>query len=397
MFKITSGVLVLFTTLISADTGIDYLNTLRTKAGLPPFKEQYQLTKAAQNHSDYLAYNNTSGHGEKSYHSGYTGRKSSQRAIYAGYNHGSVGENISYGDTPKESIDGLFSAIYHRFGFLSLERDEVGRGENKDKHTFNMGNSVLRQMCAGENYRGTSRSYYKVCADKSIKIDAYIYKHKADIIKHSSPKLVLWPPPYSDDIPPVFTEESPDPLPYYSISGYPVSVQFNDIYFSSPPKVIDFTLEDSRGNVIQMITRMNKDNDPNGRFSAYQHALFPVYRLDWESKYTAKLSYTYRGELFHKEWSFRTRNLDDIANKGYRVTQKNATYTIASGEKYIFYMVPRHENEKISNLAYQYSTKEPDLEYIDSNTFYIRVYGNKGNYVNITMQNGRKIKLKIRS
>lgn len=60
---------------------------------------------------------------------------------------------------------------------------------------------------------GSAGSYYSPCVDKSIRIDAYKYVHQSDNIKHNSPRLILWPPPYSDDIPPAFYGESPDPLP----------------------------------------------------------------------------------------------------------------------------------------------------------------------------------------
>ena len=120
----------------SANQGLGYLNALRTASGLAPFSAQSNLIDAAQNHSDYMNTNQSYGHGEDSSLPGYTGSSPSQRAIYAGYFSRKVGENVSYGRlTVEGSIDGLFSAIYHRFGFLSPSYDIIGIGINNNAYT----------------------------------------------------------------------------------------------------------------------------------------------------------------------------------------------------------------------------------------------------------------------
>ena len=113
--------LVMTMTSIQASVGLDYLNSLRTNAGMPAFTSDDQLEASAKNHSKYMQTNNIFSHGEDSTKSGYTGDYASNRAIFAKYKNKGVSENISARQASVEdSIDGLMSAIYHRFGFLSL-------------------------------------------------------------------------------------------------------------------------------------------------------------------------------------------------------------------------------------------------------------------------------------
>jgi len=149
-------------TVVNASVGLDYLNALRVKAGVPAFTEQVNLRASAQNHSDYMQTNKIFGHYEDSSKTGYTGDNGADRAIYAGYFSRTVSENVSYGTTTVQgSIDSLFSAIYHRFGFLNLVSDEVGIGTNNKFYTYNMGNGTLNDLCQNTTYTGGS--YYVVC------------------------------------------------------------------------------------------------------------------------------------------------------------------------------------------------------------------------------------------
>jgi len=362
-----SHIFLLSMTLLSAGVELDYLNALRTKTGMPALSAQANLIASAQNHSAYMETNNVSGHYEDSTKTGFTGVTLSDRVAYAGYTSKTVGENVSYGTrTVQGSIDGLFSAIYHRFGFLSFSYDDIGIGISNNNlfYTYDLGSS----------------NYTSVSANN----------------KSSSPDLILWPPSTGNDIPPVFYEESPDPLPSDGVTGYPVSVEFNKGTFTSAPTVSSFTLQDESGIQLSDLARMTAANDPAQHFDTYQFALFPEKRLEWGSRYQAEIIYNYNGIQKSMNWCFTTRSLQNKADKFYRITNNaDISLNVVSGKTYAIYVVPNDTNDKLGNVNYSYTSDVPTFSYIDSNTISIRITGATGRYVSFTCANGQKITLTI--
>ena len=81
-------------------------------------------------------------------------------------------------NTYKNSVDGLFSAIYHRFGFLDFTTDEIGIGESDDSnlyvYTYDIGNKRLREFCnKGESDSDITGYYMTICADQNIYLGVY--------------------------------------------------------------------------------------------------------------------------------------------------------------------------------------------------------------------------------
>ena len=371
---------------LHADVGLDYLNTLREKTGLPAFTTQANLRAAAQNHSAYLQTNDTTGHYEDSTKSGYTGDYGDDRVIAAGYASKFVSENVSSGgSTVEKSIDNLFSAIYHRFSFLSLLNNEIGIGisNNQTKYTYNMGNSGINNLCENESYHGGG--YYLICADGTKKLSVVDVNNSMNEVGQNAPSLILWPAKNSEDIPPVFNEESPDPLPNYSVSGYPISVEFNKKDFPTAPEVSSFTLETADTTQLDAITIMDESNDPNSHFSSYQFALFPEKRLEWGSRYNAEVIYTSNGSTSSQRWCFTTRSLRPVADKFYRISQ-DSNLNVISGQTYAFYLVPHNGTEHVSRTNYSYNTNAPDFKFIDSNTISITLTGDVGRHANFDLK-----------
>jgi len=397
LLRVLPLLLVMTITSIQASVGLDYLNDLRTKTGLPVFIEQVNLTASAQNHSDYMQTNNISGHYEDSSNVGYTGKAPVDRALDADYFSRIIGENVSAGqETVRVSIDGLFSAIYHRYGFLSLEKDEIGIGvsDNNYFYTYDIGNMGVNDLCQGAS---ASSGYTGICKDLNKVINGTDYSNAMNTNKSSAPELILWPAMSSDDIPPVFYEESPDPLPNDSVTGYPVSVEFNNGKFSTAPTVASFVLTDATdGDVQENIVLMNKDTDPNGHFTAYQVTLFPKKRLEWGTAYNVELIYSYDGVQSTKEWCFETSTLQNSVEKFYTIENSiDIALDVVSGVKYAIYTVPNNTNDTLGGASWSYNSDKPDFSYIDRNTFSLRVSGNTGENVSFTFNNGQKIKLTI--
>ncbi len=125
---------------------LTYLNQLRNGTGMISFALDANLNTAAQNHANYMLSNSVFGHYETSGNTDYTGYKPSDRGEAAGYFSSVYGENISAGNADMTiAIDSLFTAIYHRLGFLTMDKLDLGVGFFYDNsypyhsaHVFNM-------------------------------------------------------------------------------------------------------------------------------------------------------------------------------------------------------------------------------------------------------------------
>ncbi len=364
-----------------------YLNALRKQAGMINFSRNAYLDKATLAHAKYLNANNASGHDETNGNSGFTGATPNERAHAAGYK-GTVSENVSTHSkgSYRESIDGLFSAIYHRFAFLTLDHNEVGIGSdqtnssNNAAYVYNMGNSNIVTLCSGSSFSGVGQYVYDVCSDSNFKIEKSQYDSASTSIGQTNPDIIRWPAESATDIPPVFFEEVPDPLAAYSVSGYPLSVEFNQYKYATAPSVSSFTLtkvsDQSFVNLIQMSDGkyyMDQNNDPQSRFSAYQYAIFPQKRLEWATEYQVDVTYN-DGAAKTLSWKFTTRN------PGYKVytvtTSGTVINSVSSGETFILYLPPANGSDDNSAYTSRFSTSmKLDISYVDGNTLKVTASG----------------------
>jgi len=383
-----SGVILTSTLALASSEGLEYLNHLREQAGLVTLNENSALQLSAQNHSHYLNINDTSGHYEDENADGFTGESPSDRAVYAGYYSTGIGENVSVGQKDvNQSIDGLLAAIYHRFSFLSLEKDEIGIGVEEEHYTFDMGNSLLNDLCQNHTYTDGDY-YYNVCADPDKKIESESYLDAREHYKTlaSAPDIVMWPPAGGDHIPPAFYDETPDPLPDYDVSGYPISVEFNDAVFPDAPTDLSLRLEDDTNTTVESIILMDENNDPEGLFSDHQFALFPRQHLEWGRTYYPTLSY----EGSTRRWCFATQSLSDFgAEKVYRIdSSDDITLKVVSGKKYALYFVPQDQEDIFNSYpSSSHNTQPPTIGFIDWNTLLFSVEGDNGESVELTVGN----------
>ncbi|OAQ20911.1 CAP domain-containing protein [Thermosulfurimonas dismutans] len=340
---------------------LQYLNALRSSVGMIPFSENQALTQAAESHARYIATNQDIGHTETPGLPYFTGVTPADRAAAAGYNYKAIGENLSWGEENfQESIDDLFSAIYHRFGFLSFYFDEIGFGKAIDD-------------------RGTVYYVYDLGTRKD-----------PSIVATDNPLVVRWPPP-GDTVPPVFYEEFPDPLPDRSVSGYPISVQFNP-YKVNTVQMFSFNLYDSAGNLVSTLL-MDEASDPNRRFSAFEFALFPQSRLEWGEKYTVEAIFNIDGETKDFSWEFYTRSLEFPY---YRIDAFDIELPVRSGQTYAFYFVPANGTDLIRSYRYRYpSGVSVSADFIDLNTLKISLNGTLGETVSFELSDGRTLRLRI--
>jgi uncharacterized protein YkwD len=99
------------------------VNSERGKVGCGPLTVNAQLTKAAQNHSNDMAMNQTMSH------DGSDGSSPGTRITRAGYTWSTYGENVAYGYTTPESVmAGWMSSPGHKANILNCAFKEIGVG-----------------------------------------------------------------------------------------------------------------------------------------------------------------------------------------------------------------------------------------------------------------------------
>jgi hypothetical protein len=326
-------------------------------AGLMPFQSHFQLNKAAKNHANYLTNNFTYGHQQNRNHVDFTGEFASSRVTHVGYAAPQVIENVStHNQSYKESINGLFSAIYHRFAFLDFRSDTIGIGisqhaDRKEQTAFvyNMSSLGLEQL-----YR-----FDKEVTSKKI-------HDVLNVNKRLNNKMVIYPYHDQKEVPPAFFDELPDPLPEHKVSGFPISVSFNSFYYKKA-KLLRFELFDSMGREITNTLKYDHQTDPNQRLEKLDFVLFPLKRLEWNSQYHVKFLAIVDNKIVKKEWSFYTQKF----NMPLHIVKKsNKLFKVKPRDSHVFYFPPKSKVDLLSDIAYPSNL---DIEFIDKNTIKLTV------------------------
>ena len=351
-----------------------HLNSIREEMHLNTLLDNDLLEMAAQGHANYLVENEEFSHYQVEGHRKFTGVKPVDRTLHANYASTYVSENLTtHTYSAQSSIDGLFSAIYHRFAFLSLGIDSIGVGVTQEKEktsnsafVYVMANSYLEKLCHEKSFKGSGKYYYKVCKDESHHIREKVFTKALNTNKRHNPKIVMYPYDGQTEVPPVFYDESPDPLPHHDVSGFPVSVEFNDYYFEKV-KLTSFRLFDGTNREIDDVLLMKKENDPHQRFTAMQYALFPLKRLEYDTQYSVEVNYTLKGKPQSLNWAFRTRKPTE---KLHRVESKNATLQLKKGESHILYFPPHNAYDMLKHILFP---EDVDIVFIDHNTLKLTV------------------------
>lgn len=355
----------------SEKEGLSYLNTIRENAGLIRLKSNTYLQNAAASHAKYLIQNQINGHYEKKGKYAYTGNTPSQRVIKAGYPSTYIMENLSINTAGyRKSIDNLFSAIYHRFVFLNLDKDEIGMGAYSTKkkrkitraYVYDMGSSGIAALCQ-RTFSMRQGVYYlkSICKEDTKMVPKSLFEEKQDDIRRKNKDIILYPYAGQNDIWPAFYNESPDPLPGYKVSGFPISVQFNPVYYKDV-KLKAFGLYDSEGKEIKEVKILQHNNDHNHRFTRLEFALMPLNRLEFDTTYTARFEAVCDGHKVKKHWSFRTIKPED---KIYRVSDNKTRLTVQAGSEALLYIVPDSKED----ILYSYRSRGGiKASFLDQNT-----------------------------
>ena len=374
---------------------VAYLNEYRRGSGLSGLKPNQILSQAAKNHADYSAQNEYMGHDETAVRAKFSGATPADRALAVGYKSTLVLENIAYKSDFKEAVDGLFSAIYHRFAFLNLSVDEVGYAlASKDKFNafvFEMGNSRLNAFCArGASDTGAGRFYTNVCADKNLKIkDA-----KFDNFTGSSKPFVKFPD--ATAVTPYFSGEIPDPFPECKITANPVSIEFNAN--AGEVKFKDFEIFKD-GRKIQNLHVITSKNDVNSKFSKGQFAAFSREVFDFGAQYEAVFSYEQANaqstgaQVKQIKWSFKTKT----PQNPYFDARDGDVLGADADKTYEIFFRPKDCNDLMTRYVYSVSGfAEAQIKQSGTNTLSVKLKGLAGDTLSITA-GGMSVKVRLKT
>ena len=278
---------------------LNYLNELRTGAGLIPFQSNSQLSTAAKNHANYLTNHLTYGHKEEVEETDFTGEFASSRVSYAGYATPQVIENVStHNQNYKESINGLFAAIYHRLAFLDFRSDAIGIGISQNPYK-----KIQTAFVYDMSSNGLEELYKNKANINSKDINRVLSKSK-----QLNRDVILYPFNSQQEVPPAFFDELPDPLPQHKVSGFPISISFNSFYHKEA-KLLKFELYNN-GERVNDTLIFDHRTDPNKRLEKLDFVLFPLKRLSWNTQYDVKFLAMIDKETITKEWSFSTKKFN---------------------------------------------------------------------------------------
>lgn len=376
---------------VQGENPLEYLNHIRIMSGMVSFKYNNILEKAARNHAKYSVFHKYQGHDESVGKGLFTGADPTNRAFYAGYNSQAT-ENISYNKPMLESIDSLFSAIYHRFGFLSFDRDEIGfalEGDDDFKAAvFNMGNSNLERICQNGGDKGYGRFFTHICKQDTFKISQKNYEYAIDF---ANSKSIVFPYDKSDNVLFYFSGEIPDPLPECKITANPLSVQFSPK--SQKVKMLSFRVYEN-GEELKNIKVITKENDVNKRFSEFEFALFPRHVYKFNTEYKGVFEYIQGGVRKQKEWTFKT----GTPKNPYFIIHGGESLSLEADKTYDIFFMPQNCNDVLTTYNVNYPSYAKVKIFQNSvNLFSLRFSGYEGDKAVLKADNGKKINLYLTS
>jgi len=361
----------------NCDGAYTYLNQLRIAAGMNDFVRNGRLEASAADHARYLSLNTTAGHEQAAGSSGFTGKTPGERAAFRGYASRVVTENFSFGQkSPRESIDNLMGAIYHRFAFLDVSKNELGVGTAENSSgpffVYNLGNAGLEDLCRNPAAAGEGPYLADVCSHGG-RVSAERFEQLRREVGSRNPLLILWPHDNAEGVPTAFYEEIPDPLPDYRVSGYPVSAQLNPFRVGKA-ELRWFRLYHERdGHEVQPVRVITRRLDPQQRFSDLDFALFPLTRLDWDTPYRAEIVLAVDGKEMRRTWTFRTVS---PTHPMFVIPGRGEILKLQSGRPYLVHLPVVQHLPYIERLRWEsMSGLKTEVVWQDRNTLRVRLSG----------------------
>ncbi len=376
--------LVFLTITLHAQDALDIMNSMRIRAGLQKLQRDAHLMQAARAHARYQASNAIFSHFESPAYKNFFAKTPKKRAYKAGALSGYILENISHGqENYTASITSLMGAIYHRFVFLNPYVDRVGYAKQGRYYCYDFGIDELERLCAGGD---TSESSFMVdlCAN-GTKVGYERFKS----VTHYAGKPIVWPYEGMREVPVIFYEEMPDPLPDRKFSGYPVSVQFADGFRCED--LVTFKLFSDGKEVATRL--LDARNDPNSLLKENQFALFPLEPLAFNTRYDVLIRYkdlrtkdivTLRTRFFTKKIAMPIVTLD---------AEHYKSATLFGSRRYLLYL--RSDPKRPYYFRYIACSGKCTYKMLGPNMMIVQNSVRKEGKITLYLSAGKKLTLKV--
>ena len=267
-----------------AQLAIERVNHYRAIAGVPAVELNSYLTRAAQNHADYIILNAddpstfANPHGEARGHPGFTGIGPTARvnaiwpeyADYLSYIHGPASEAMHWLSNPVKSVDGLIDAPYHRIILLEADLELAGYGISTGKQ----------------------------------KVDVFDFLGRKDSPAGKIQVPLVYPGDGQTDVPIDWNgAEAPSPLPagVRLPVGYPITLQKRSFVGSNILLVTSAELRDAMGNLVPV--HPNAPGCVKYQTCAMMIAISP---FNPNSTYTVHVTGSLKEVPFDLQWRFTT-------------------------------------------------------------------------------------------
>jgi hypothetical protein len=167
-------------------------------------------------------------------------------------------------------------------------------------------------------------------------------------MRRKNSALVVYPYPNAKNILPAFYTENPHPLPGSKVSGFPVTVQFNPLFYKNV-KLKKFRLFDDKGKRVKKVKILTSKSDRNQRLTKLQFALMPLKRLEYTKRYQVEFEAVADGKKVKKHWWFTTKKPKGTLHK---ITKRKTTLKAKRGEKVALYFEPKSNKDVLDCISY---------------------------------------------
>lgn len=238
------------------------VNELRRAAGVPPVELDATLSKGCQSHAKYLNLNRANGAIRG------MGAHSEQEGL-PGYTEAGAAAAVNSVIAPRrglsEAVDAWMSTLYHRIPMLRPNLVRIGLGWEGGYAVMDVINGLIGD----------------------------------------EPHPVAYPAEGQKNVPTLFPNELPDPIPAGATrpAGYPVTLQFP--FDSEEVTGVKAAFMDVSGKAVPF--HLSSPEHPANAFPQQNTiCVIPARRLAPGATYKVRVAGTFQGETFEHEWSFTT-------------------------------------------------------------------------------------------
>ena len=289
--------------IISANTPVSYINSIRVNCGTIRLKSSNILSYAAKKHAIYLYANREFTHTENIYSKNYYASEPWQRVAKAGYATRAVVENISFYERNfKSSIDKIMGTVYHRLAFLDTKIDTIGVANYRGVYVYDMSNSKLSNLCLKK--QTISKEFVSnICKNSNKKIPISKFNSAINRTRLASKGIIFYPYRNQVNVGLNLVTETPKFINSRGY-GFPITVQFNNSYYNRV-SLLEFKLFSGKREIPSKIVTFGNDRAKKLKKNCF--VLLPLKKLHRSTRYRVLLKVLADGKSKKLSWSFKTR------------------------------------------------------------------------------------------